>query len=144
MFSVYLLPLCYNNVVLFYVFLVCSGGGGGGCVELSFRFFLFLLHGLYGALCSCVPSGLVRLRFEQCSFVVAFVDGFFICGCSFSNTLRMSNRRLSVIIFCLCDCYFLLFVAWCACGGKGVTIILLPPPPSALHQPYRSRLYKGC
>ena len=23
-------------------------------------------------------------------------------------------------------------------------IIILPPPPSALHQPYRSRLYKGC
>ena len=50
---------------------------------------------------SCVTSGLVRLRFEQCSFVVTFVDGLFICGCSFygSNTLRMSIRRLSVILF---------------------------------------------
>ena len=79
-------------------FFMCSGEG---CVELSFRFFLFLLHGLYGALCSCVTSGLVRFRFVQCSFVVTFVDGLFICGCYFysSSSLRMSIRCLSVIIF---------------------------------------------
>ena len=79
-------------------FLMCSGEG---CVELSFRFFLFLLHGLYGALCSRVTSGLVWFRFVQCSFVVAFVDGLFICGCYFysSSSLRMSIRRLYVIIF---------------------------------------------
>ena len=46
---------------------------------------------------SCVTIGLIRLRFEQCSFV----DGLFINGCSFygSNALRMSTRRLSVLLF---------------------------------------------
>ena len=50
---------------------------------------------------SCVTIGLIRLRFEQCSFVVAFVDGLFIYGCSFygSITLRVSTRRLSVMLF---------------------------------------------
>ena len=50
---------------------------------------------------SCVTIGLIRLRLEQCSFVVAFVDGLFIYGCSFygSITLRMSTRRLSVMLF---------------------------------------------
>ena len=50
---------------------------------------------------SCVTIGLIRLRFGQCSFVVAFVDGLFIYGCSFygSITLRMSARRLSVMLF---------------------------------------------
>ena len=50
---------------------------------------------------SCVTIGLIRLRFGQCSFVVAFVDGLFIYGCSFygSITLRMSTRRLSVMLF---------------------------------------------
>ena len=50
---------------------------------------------------SSVTIGLIRLRFEQCSFVVAFVDGLFIHGCSFygSTTLRMSTRRLSVMLF---------------------------------------------
>ena len=50
---------------------------------------------------SCVTIGLIRLRFEQCSFVVTFVDGLFIYGCSFygSITLRMSTRRLSVMLF---------------------------------------------
>ena len=77
---------------------------------------------------SCVTSGLVRLRFEQCSFVVAFVNGLFICGCSFygSNTLRMSIRHLSVIIFArvtATSCYLL----------RGVPVVakeffcLLPP-----------------
>ena len=49
----------------------------------------------------CVTIGLIRLRFEQCSFVVAFVDGLFIHGCSFygSTTLRMSTRRLAVMLF---------------------------------------------
>ena len=49
----------------------------------------------------CVTIGLIRLRFEQCSFVVAFVDGLFIHGCSFygSTALRMSTRRLSVMLF---------------------------------------------
>ena len=44
-----------------------------------------------------VTIGLIRLRFEQCSFV----DGLFIHGCSFygSTTLRMSTRRLSVMLF---------------------------------------------
>ena len=32
-------------------FLMSSGGGGGGYVELSFRFLIFLLRGLRGALC---------------------------------------------------------------------------------------------
>ena len=51
----------------------------------------------------CVTIGLIRLRFGQCSFVVAFVDGLFIYGCSFydSITVRMSTRRLSVILFVL-------------------------------------------
>ena len=46
---------------------------------------------------SSVTIGLIRLRFEQCSFV----DDLFIHGCSFygSTTLRMSTRRLSVVLF---------------------------------------------
>ena len=50
---------------------------------------------------SCVTIGLIRLLFEQCSFIVAFVDGLFINGCSLygSNTLRISTRRLSVMFF---------------------------------------------
>ena len=60
--------------------------------------------------------------------------------------------------------YILLFIAWCAYGGRGgllfhcarrhvnilrlfqslLLIILLPPPPLSIRQPYRSRLYKGC
>ena len=46
---------------------------------------------------SCVTIGLIRLRFEQCSFV----DGLFINGCFFygSNTLKISTRRLSVMLF---------------------------------------------
>ena len=46
---------------------------------------------------SCVTIGLIRLRFGQCSFV----DGLFIYGCSFygSIALRMSTRRLSVMLF---------------------------------------------
>ena len=50
---------------------------------------------------SSVTIGLIRLRFEQCSFVVDFVNGLFIHGCSFygSTTLRMSTRRLSVMLF---------------------------------------------
>ena len=50
---------------------------------------------------SSVMIGLVRIRFSQCSFVVAFVDGLFIHGCSFygSTTLRISTRRLSVMPF---------------------------------------------
>ena len=50
---------------------------------------------------SCVTISLIRLRFGQCSFVVAFVDGLFIYGCSFygSITLRTSTRRLSVMLF---------------------------------------------
>ena len=96
---------------------------------------------------SCVTIGLIRLRFEQCSFVVAFVDGLFIYGCSFygSITLRMSTRRLSVMLFVfsfrvtVISCYLLR-------GGRGVflsarrrvnyttfhsllLIILLSPPP---------------
>ena len=47
---------------------------------------------------SSVTIGLIRLRFEQCSFVV---DGLFIHGCSFygSTTLRMSTRQSSVMLF---------------------------------------------
>ena len=50
---------------------------------------------------SSVTIGLIRLRFDQCSFVVAFVDGLFIHGCSFYGltTLRMSTRQLSVMLF---------------------------------------------
>ena len=75
---------------------------------------------------SCVTIGLIRLRFGQCSFVVAFVNGLFIYGCSFygSITLRMSTRRLSVMLFVfsfrVTVSYSLLFVAWCTCGGRGV------------------------
>ena len=56
---VFILPLLSRHSVIafmlsYYIqrsviirFLVSSGGGGGGgCVELSLRFFLFLLHGL--------------------------------------------------------------------------------------------------
>ena len=80
---------------------------------------------------SCVTIGLIRLRFEQCSFVVVFVHGLFINGCSFygSNTLRMSTRRLSVMLFVfsfrvtVTSCYLL----------RGVPVVaeeffcLLPP-----------------
>ena len=62
---------------------------------------IFLLRGLCGALCFVCYDWPNRLRFGQCSFVVAFVDGLFIYGCSFLrfDTLRMSARRLSVMLF---------------------------------------------
>ena len=62
---------------------------------------IFLLRGLCGALCFVCYDWPNRLRFGQCSFVVAFVDGLFIYGCSFLrfDTLRMSTRRLSVMHF---------------------------------------------
>ena len=62
---------------------------------------IFLLRGLCGALCFVCYDWRIKLRFGQCSFVVAFVDGLFIYGCSFygSITLRMSTRRLSVLLF---------------------------------------------
>ena len=83
-------------------------------------------------LCSCVTGGLVRFRFEQCSFVVAYVDGLFICGCSFygSNSLRMSIRRLSVIIFVhvtVTSCYLL-------CGVPVVAEELLLSSSRRLHR----------
>ena len=101
---------------------------------------------------SSVTIGLFRLRFEQCSFVVAFVDGLFIHGCSFygSTTLRMSTRRLSVMLFAfsfrvtVTSCYLLLGVPVVAeeflftyarrrvnftTFHSLLLIILLPPPP---------------
>ena len=87
------------------------GKGGGGVLNL-----------VYGSSSSsymdcevhCVSN--VGIRFTQCSYVVAFVDDLFIHGCSFygSTTLRMSTRRLSVMLFVFLvssDCYILLFVA---------------------------------
>ena len=44
---------------------------------------MFLLCGLCGALCFVCYDWPNRPRFGQCSFVVAFVDGLFIYGCSF-------------------------------------------------------------
>ena len=48
-----------------------------------------------------VTIRLIGICFTQCSYVVAFVDDLFIHGCSFygSTTLRMSTRRLSVMLF---------------------------------------------
>ena len=85
--------------MLFYVFLMCSGGGNA--LNLVFGSY-------YSSSVDCevrcvlsVTIGLVRLRFELCSFVVDFIDGLFIHGCSFygSTTLRMSTRRLPVMLF---------------------------------------------
>ena len=137
---------------------MCSGGGD--VLNLVFGSSYSSYMDCMVRCVSCVTSGLVRLRFEQCSFV----NGLFICGCSFSgsNTLQMSIRRLSVIIFVrvtVTSCYllrgvpvvaeeFFVYFRPTACNlfdfSLSFTIILLPPPPSALHQPYRSRLYKGC
>ena len=44
---------------------------------------MFLLRGLCGALCFMCYDWPNRLHFGQCSFVVAFVDGLFMYGCSF-------------------------------------------------------------
>ena len=86
---------------------------------------IFLLRGLCGALCFVCYDWPNRLRFGQCSFVVAFVDGLFIYGCSFLrfDTLRMSTRRLSVMLFVfsfrvtVISCYLLR-------GGRGVFCLL--------------------
>ena len=101
---------------------------------------------------SSVTISLIRLRFEQCSFVVAFVDGLFIHGCPFygSTTLRMSTRRLSVMLFVfsfrvtVTSCYLLRGVPVVAeeflftyarrrvnftTFHSLLLIILLPPPP---------------
>ena len=138
---------------------MCSGGGGD-VLNLVFGSSYSSYMDCMVRCFSCVTSGLVRLRFEQC----CFVDGLFICGCSFSgsNTLQMSITRLSVIIFVcvtVTSCYllrgvpvvaeeFFVYFHPTACNlfdfSLSFTIILLPLPPSALHQPYRSRLYKGC
>ena len=50
---------------------------------------------------SCVTIGLLGFVSDKCSFVVAFVDGLFIYNVPFygSITLRMSTRRLYVILF---------------------------------------------
>ena len=80
---------------------------------------------------SCVTIGLIRLRLGQCSFVVAFVDGLFIYGCSFygSITLRMNTRRLAVMLFVFSfrvTVIYCIFVAWCTCGGRGVFVYFRP------------------
>ena len=87
----------YEYVVRLYVFYSEKGGGAMNLVYGS----MFLLRGLCGALCFVCYDWPNRLRFGQCSFVVAFIDGLFINGCSFlrSITLRMSTRRLSVVLF---------------------------------------------
>ena len=78
-----------------------SSGGGGDVLNLVFSSYYSSYMDCVVRCVSSVTIGLVRLRFKQCSFVVAFVDGLFIHGCSFygSTTLRMSTRRLSVMLF---------------------------------------------
>ena len=77
-----------------------GGEGGGGGDELSLRFILFLLHGLWGEF-RLLPIRLCGVRLTQCSYVDAFVVDLVIHGCSFygSTTFRMSTRRLPVILF---------------------------------------------
>ena len=86
---------------------------------------------------SCVTIGLIRLRFEQCSFVVAFIDDLFICGCSFygPNAVRMSIRRLSVIIFVrvtVTSCYLLRGVPVVA---EEFFVYYYPPPAASFGSP---------
>ena len=71
--------------------------GGGDVLNLVFGSYYCSFMDCEVHCVSSVTIGLIRLRFEQCSFV----DGLFIHGCSFygSTTLRMSTRRLSVIPF---------------------------------------------
>ena len=99
---------------------------------------MFLLRGLCGTLCFVCYDWPNRLRFGQCSFVVAFVDGLFIYGCSFLrfDTLRMSTRRLSVMLFVflfrvtVISYYLLRGVLWwprsfCLLPPDGVKIVRL-------------------
>ena len=62
---------------------------------------MFLLRGLYGALCFVCYDWANRLRFGQCSFVIAFVVASSCTDVPFYGliTLRMSTRRLSVMLF---------------------------------------------
>ena len=41
---------------------------------------MFLLRELCSTLCSCVTVSLIGFVSDKCSFVVALVDGLFICG----------------------------------------------------------------
>ena len=142
------------HIVMYYIYVFCRENGGGGGDGLSLRFILFLLHGLRGDIrLGVLPIRLYGVRLTQCSCVNAFVVDLVIHGCSFygSTTFRMSTRRLPVILFVSRSSahYILLFVAWCAYGGRGgllfncarwhvnilrlfhslLLIILLPSPP---------------
>ena len=106
-------------------FLIKTVGGGGSNLVYGSSSSSYMDYEVHCV--SSVPIRLIGIRFTHCSYIVAFVDDLFIHGCSFygSTTLRMSTRRLSVMIFVflvLSDCYILLFVAWCACGGRGVFV----------------------
>ena len=62
---------------------------------------MFLLRGLCGALCFVCYDWPNRLRFGQCSFVVAssMASSYMEVPFYGSITLRMSTRRLSIMIF---------------------------------------------
>ena len=91
---------------------------------------IFLLRGLCGALCfvcydwpnlASFRTVLLRRRIRRWPLHIwMFLLRF--------DTLRMSTRRLSVMLFVFSFrvTYILLFVAWCTCGGR-VVFCLLPP-----------------
>ena len=87
-----------RSAILRFFLMSSGGGGGGGYVELSLRFNIPPTWTVWCIVFRVFTIGLIRLRFGQCSFVV---DSLFIYGCSFygSITLRMSTRRLSVVLF---------------------------------------------
>ena len=111
--------ICSYLMYYIYVFYRESGmgGGGGGVMDL-----------VYGSSSSSYMGFEVNFVYECydspiCSHVDAFIVDLVIHGCSLygSTTFRMSTRRLPVILSFLVssDCYILLFVAWCAYGGRG-------------------------
>ena len=143
----------FVHILAYYLYVFCrENGGGGGSDGLSLRVILFLLHGLWGEnRLRVLPIRLYRVRLTQCSCVDAFVIDLVIHGCVFYGwtSFRMSTRRLPGILFVSRAHYILLFIAWCAYGGRGglmfhcarrrvnilrlfqslLLIILLPAPP---------------
>ena len=79
-----------------------SSGGGGDVLNLVFGSYYSSYMDCVVRCVSNVTIGLIRLRFKQCSFVVAFVDGVFIHGCSLSVMLFVFSFRVTVT-----SCYLL-------------------------------------
>ena len=150
----------------FTFFAEIGGGGGVGGDELSLRFIIFLLHGLYGVFGDeCFIFRRSGVRITQCSYIGAYVVGLIIFGRYFcgSTSFRMSTRRLPVILFVsrfgypIISCsllrgapvgagggFYFVCILWHVSNLRLIhgllIIILLLPPPWVLRRPHRSRL----